>query len=346
MKEYFSHPALNNSLLNTLSNPKWIEWKMSNVEVEDGDKRHFRIGSAIDTLLTEPYRFDELFCIVNLNAPSGLMGKFIYYLPKGLFPPEDEINDIYLEDFKEAYEKSGYKLPIKTVVSNLWSEPTYYNFYYMSKNTENKTLLSLDEFKEVEEAVKNIRSNSFINHYFSIISDNPHIQKEFQKVIFFEYECPTGIKDYFTDEEVHEPVECKAMMDLVVWDHKEKTVRLIDLKSTGHSTYDFEEYFYSYGYFRQCAFYTLAMQHYLKSNNLDYTILPFQFIVTPKSNKGYPALIYEVSEETLNKGFSGTVRDKKLPGVYELIKDYLWHYKNKDWSARREIIEQNYKITI
>jgi hypothetical protein len=42
---------------------------MLNPESEDDDKAHFRIGSALDCLVTMPEHFQEEFLIVDVNRP-------------------------------------------------------------------------------------------------------------------------------------------------------------------------------------------------------------------------------------------------------------------------------------
>lgn len=78
--------------------------KMENPDSEDGDKSFFRIGSALDCLLTSPERWEEDFKVVEANRPYGLLAKFIDELPSGLTPDSD------LELYQEAYDKSGYKM--------------------------------------------------------------------------------------------------------------------------------------------------------------------------------------------------------------------------------------------
>ena len=346
-EEYFKSHSVSHSLLSMLSNPKWIEWRIKNIEVDDGDKKHFRIGSAIDCLITEPHKFNDLFHVSNLNNPSGLMGKFIYYLPQGIekIKEVEDMTESDLEVYKVAWEKAEYKTPLKTVVKNFWANAEYYTFYFTSKNTVNKTVLSQDEYKDVEAAVENINANVYIRKYFSRITPEG-IVREFQKTILWNHIYSKEL-DIF-DTPVTKEIGCKAILDLLEWDHEQKTVRGIDLKSTGHSTYDFKDSFYEYGYFRQAAFYYLAISALLKQlNKEDYTILPFQFIVTPKSNKGYPALIYEVSQDSLAKGFTGFIHnDKKYTGVTELIDDFIWHREHGEWNAQRKVIESQYKLII
>lgn len=84
---------------------------MENPEIEDDDKKYFRIGSALDCLLTSPERWELDFKVVDAVKPWGLMGKFIDNLPPGLSILSP--NALY----QEAYDKSGYKMSLDKVIA-------------------------------------------------------------------------------------------------------------------------------------------------------------------------------------------------------------------------------------
>lgn len=83
---------------------------MENPDIEDSDTSYFRIGSALDCLLTSPERWELDFNVVDANRPYGLMGKFIDNLPRNLTAFSE--NELY----QEAYDKSGYKMSIDRVI--------------------------------------------------------------------------------------------------------------------------------------------------------------------------------------------------------------------------------------
>lgn len=64
----------------------------------------------MDTLLTAPSTFDSEFDVIDAVRPSGLLSKFIDNLPIGI--TEDSPESAY----QEAYEKSGYKAKLSTVI--------------------------------------------------------------------------------------------------------------------------------------------------------------------------------------------------------------------------------------
>lgn len=75
--------------------------------------KYFRIGAALDTILTAPETFDQQFRIIDANRPWGLMAKFIENLPKGLTKESPK------SEYQQAYEEAGYKMHIDRVVDSL-----------------------------------------------------------------------------------------------------------------------------------------------------------------------------------------------------------------------------------
>lgn len=84
VEAYKLNKAYNASLLKTLKNPINAWFIINNQNTEDEDSQHFRIGSAIDCILTTPDSFSELFVVGEVSRPYGLMGKFIDNLPANL----------------------------------------------------------------------------------------------------------------------------------------------------------------------------------------------------------------------------------------------------------------------
>lgn len=75
-----------------------------------GDKSYFRIGSAVDCLLTSPDLWEDEFIILQGNRPGGRMGDFVDNLPPNISETSA------LEDYRDAYAASGYKFSIERVV--------------------------------------------------------------------------------------------------------------------------------------------------------------------------------------------------------------------------------------
>ena len=333
IKEYFNRIDISNSLLGSMNNPRAV-WLRQNGLIEDFDRPYSRVGAGIDCLLTGPQRWSSEFFISEGNKPSGLLGKFVEALPRYINQGDA------VSSYEDAYKTAGYKASIENVIKWFWENESAVK-YYQDKwlVEEGKELLSKIEYDSIKYAVTVIEENPYIVKYFKPQEGEGNIERIFQLPIYFKI-----------GEEA-----CKALMDEVYIDHDAKTIQPLDLKSTGKTVYEFPVSFYQFGYFRQAAFYLLALQQYLQSRAewdtkdiLSYEILPFKFIVVEsKANSNNPALIYECSENDIYTGlYGGYVKSSssKVKGIYELLEDYKWHRNNNKWLMPREAYENEGKL--
>lgn len=329
IKEYFSAPGLNNSMLGLMFNPRWVKIKLENPETEDDDKIYFRIGSALDCLLTSPERWDEDFKVINVNRPWGLMGKLIDNLP----PDLDMFSAPHL--YQEAYDKSGYKMKLDTVINNFWKNEETYKYYMATRGTgKDKTIISKDEYDSVVKCNELISANEFIHQYFNSTGIGIEILR--QVPIYFK----------------HKGEDCKALLDGIHIDHRNKTIQPYDLKTTGKSVYDFPSAFLQYGYYRQCAFYELAVLSE-KSPVRDllqqgYKLQDFIFIVVEtKISSSHPAVIFRTTFHDRNCGLNGGYMGKRFyKGINNLIEDYQYYRDNDYWDLPRDLYENKGEILL
>jgi hypothetical protein len=142
MLKYNEERRLRASSLKQIKNsPKWVKWRIDNPDVEGEDAAHFRIGKALDTLLTDPDAFDDNFYVTVVARPKGLMCKFIDQLPLNLTKTSDT------ELYRQAYDTAGYAQNISTVIRNLWSVDKNLDYYKARIAAGSKTVLSGDEYE-------------------------------------------------------------------------------------------------------------------------------------------------------------------------------------------------------
>lgn len=310
-------------------NPKVANLKRNNPELfEDEDDTALRIGSAVDCLLTSPERWDDDFVVGDVFKPFGLMFKFVKNLPKGL------TIDSPLEDYKEAYDKAGYKKSVAWVVDQFLSNEKHVEYYlWLTQLDDNKIALSKDEYSQVRKCVSTISSNEFTLPYFVNLGNN--IDLLHQVAIYFDYEL---------DGEVS---EAKALLDGILVNHTNKTIQPFDLKTTGKSVWEFSSSYLHFGYYRQCALYELAL--YSKDSPVKewidkgYEVLDFIFIVVEsKSDAHNPAMIYRTSLSDRLCGIEGcSLGSKYYPGINDLLRAYRWHSSQDYWELPKDVFENN-----
>lgn len=277
--------------------------------------------------------FDDEFDVIDVVRPSGLLGKFIDYLPENITQDAEEAS------FQEAYEKSGYKAKLSTVLKWFFEREGAWEYYTAIKFLGGeKSVLSKDEVELVENMKYLVLCNPFVYDYFMVINRDSPIELIHQLPIYFE--C--------------QGVECKGLLDGVKVDHKAKTIQPFDLKTIGKGVWNFSSSFYQYGYYRQAAFYTYALHAWVLEvypEIKDYTFLPFQFIVVEsKKSSRQPAIIYQCSENDLRVGREGGClkqwNDKCLKGYEELLEDWKWHMAKDYWLMPRDLYEQEGRLNL
>ena len=132
-----------------------------------------------------------------------------------------------------------------------------------------------------------------------------------------------------------------------------KTIRPVDLKTTGKSVFAFRSSYLSFKYYIQAAFYTAALHYALKNEEefagvADYHVLPFQFIVQ-ETNMYNPPHIFEVDEEDMFVAeYGGIVEGAgyEIRGFQDLIDELEYHQETEQWEYKREIYENSGVVSL
>ena len=343
VEEYYTNPAISQSKLKLLLGPNPnIFNTIQEPELYFEEKKHFLIGDAVDIQLTRSMEeFNQKFHISNLqNKPSDTIKSIInqvYDHVREIYGREIQTIDRYADAILDACNDHNYQ--------SRWIDNTRiskvveaWEYWEDLKSAEGKTVLSSEENDLISQIVMSIRTSPNTSKYFQTSKD---VEVLYQLAIYFP--C--------------QGVDCKALLDMVVINHKEKTIQPIDIKTMGDQSIYFPKSLRQRRYDIQAAFYTEA----LKSKKVydTYKILPFKFIVESTINPGNP-LVFTCSDELLKIGREGRVdeyvrifnvfdhRHEKLPeikGFQQLIEDYKWYMEN-DFEKNRKIVESQGEFNI
>lgn len=288
MVEYFENNAISQSKLKLLlSNPKAFN-TVEDPELYFEEKKHFIIGSGVDCLITQSQEeFERLYHVSNVeNKPSDTIKSIVNMVFDNCKEEFDELGLIVNPDYKEfildACESHGYQ--------SRWNEDTKHakiceawEYWEDLKAAYGKQILSNEEYDLISQIVMSIKTNEATIPYFQ--------NNEFQSVY---YQVPI----YFD----YEGISCKALLDMVIVNHKDNTIQPIDIKTMGDYTLNFPKSLRQRRYDIQAAFYTEALKSWEHLNNNE--ILPFKFIVESTIDPGTP-LIYTCDKSLLEIGKFG-----------------------------------------
>ncbi len=328
---YYKVDAISYSSLLAISiGPQYYKNKQKQ---EQEDKEHFKIGSCVDCLLTEPELFDKNYYIEFSEkcekVPTPQIKLYI-----------DKIIEGYSE--KEAYELANFKRvsdTLEAIRGKIAND--YLEYFEWSQNrlkhiinNQGKEYLTQQQYELIKDIVHNLTNNRFTSKYFQ---NGFNVDSHTQVEIYWK----------FGD------VACKSKFDKIIVNHNEKTIQPLDIKTTGKHISSFNRSFLQFRYDIQASFYSTALLWLIdKSDNeywnklKDYKILPFRFIVESTKYTGTP-MVFNIPERMLLKSYEGFTYDKQnYKGWKELIQDLQWYKENNTWDYEREVVENDGELEL
>ena len=303
----------------------------NNSEPEDkyySEKEHFIIGNGVDTMITMGKEvFQKEYYVSTLeNKPSASIMSIVqevYDIESKKYPklsPLDFSDERGKEIILEIAERQDFQ--------RKWKDETKYNkiveqgqwYWNDLVASKGKQILSLEQHEKIVNIVTSLFINNYTSKYFE---DTQDIDIYYQLPLYFK--CLSDNKN----------INCKALLDMVIVNHRNKTIQPIDIKTMGDYTINFPTSFFRRRYDIQAAFYTEAIMSSDRLNEYSkYTILPFKFIVESTIDIGIP-LVFTCSDDILDRGKYGTPIEKinkhilrGKDGFVQALKLYKWHLEN------------------
>jgi hypothetical protein len=328
------------------------------------EKGHFIVGGAVDCNLTqgeEAFKTEYHLTEETLKKPSDVImsiinmafDEFLPILNKGEMNTNEFFNainshDIWNSLLHNACNNHNYYMNRK---KETWQEDgridtvkkTNYDTYLKSLiDAIGKQILSGEETHIVNSMIMSFKTHPNTAKYFDEnLYNNNDIDIYYQLPIYFEF---------FN-------VDCKALLDLTIVNHKDKTIRPLDIKTTRFEPYYFLSALKEGRYDIQAVFYRAALLSLTKiGGKLEgYVVLPFQFLVetTTSAMIGTP-LVFTCSDDILSVGYNGipkmynflqsqetnpignTITYKETKGLRQLFDDYQY-YEAFGYEKRREV---------
>ncbi len=310
MKDYYDVKAVSNSSLSWLKNgsPKYFKMKFDGL-IEEPTKSYFEKGQQIHMYILEPEEFDKEYTFLSYSKPKSAQQKefcdSFARLRKG------KRDEKLVVAYKKAYttkESDDKVLEKAKILEKQYTE--YIKFIKISPMTKvlpSSMLTQLNESKVNLRAHTKARGLLFNDEHIVFgDSDKLFIQNEFS--IYWTY--PNGLK-------------CKSMLDRLVIDYENKKVQLVDLKTSAH-LYSFKEKVDEYAYYRQLAFYWMAVYWYfkevLKISLEDWT--KESYIVVVGTSVPYEVKVFELTDTKLDQG---------AVEIMSLMDTLKWHFDNDQW---------------
>ena len=305
IQNYRDYEAISYSLLSKLtSNPKQV------LAEDKEESQALNFGSLVDCLMFTPEDFEERFYTISTSKPSGEMLKWLNAYLEMSIPADFTLQDTD-KLILQARQFCGYNKALK-------DETALQKFHEACDSYLNALALAGDRVivtnEDVTRAVSyqsRLLSNEFTADFFSLNHQTSFHEVKFQHDIYFKIEG----------------IQCKALLDGVIFNHDKKIIQPFDLKTTSESIYAFEGEFIKWRYYLQAGLYRKGLSIVYP----DYKILPFKFIII---NDWDDPFVWGVDEQLHSICLLGGMlrNGRKIKGVYQLIEEYKWHESENKWS--------------
>lgn len=299
--------------------PAYLHKKLSG-QLEDETSPSMTKGTMIHEYLLQPEEFQKDYVVWDKSRPSSVNEeKFCQALADSL---EIEPNKSLLSAYKAAYSTSGKSddkiLSEATKKASILKE--YIEFLKSRDQREMITPYSVTQLMKIKENISNHKAACKL----LLPADNKNVFHEFH--INWEY-----ISSKYNDIEFTCP--CKSLLDSVTFDHDNKKVILMDLKTTSH-LHNFADAVNMYDYTRQLYFYTKALKWYI-TNELHEDGDTWRF-------EWYIIAIDSFTSDIRVFTFSyAQVYGENVEKVRNAIRDIVWHKDNGLWEHSRAYYEGN-----
>lgn len=285
-----------------------------------------KIGSALHCLVLEPHKFKDEYAInkktIQYSEIEAMLKETANYCQEHKITDYATREKILLDFRRKRKFQPTWK--DETIINkSLIEHIDFYEFYLENKN---KAIISQSQYDMICQMRDNIEKHKRANWFLRLITDDDY--DVFTEVdILFEM----NIRDGFPS------LPCKAKLDKLVIDKKNKIIYLIDVKTTSKSVNEFYKSVRDYDYGRQMYFYTLALWHLL-ANKYNWLYdedvkLEYKFIVS-ETNPVYECKVYNVKQELINSEY-------RINKVNEILRDINYAINNNEFSYTRTYLEGN-----
>lgn len=270
-------------------------------------------GSLVDCMLTRPSDLHNEYAVCDTQVPPAEKA-VLDALSNSKVPFEDLDNDA----IQKACELKGYqpRWGFDAKYKHLAEYADYYNLLCSGKKLVAKT-----DWEDAERIVQALLKNEVTSPFFKKSTEDLEILYQQQFVVSYK---PIG-----SDEKI----KLKIMPDIMVVDHKEKTVQLVDLKTSSLPAWQFKENFLKFRYDIQASLYSDVMDAVLDSEEEydEYTIKPYLFVVISRSDFIPVVFQYDQTDPTQENGLSWTNGEKlyHYRGWKELLIEILLYEREK-----------------
>lgn len=285
-------------------------------------------GTMIHEYILQPDEFWNDYVILEYDVPKVKQQKEFcdwYVTFKATDPLEDE-DKMLLNAYNKAYSN---KLSDDSKLAIAKDFIQRYDEYIKSKSLNNtKKAISFADLNMLKTIKSNIEKHKKAN---KLLTDTPGVESHNEFHINWTF--PIKTNSLKMDENKIWYAPCKSLLDRCIFDHVNKKIILIDLKTTS-DVYNFKHSVEEFDYYRQIAYYLLAITWYMKDQDIDVSDYDCEaYIIAIQTNSNYEVRVFNM--------FNETELDSRKNIIINALSELSYHYQTNNWEHTRSYYEGN-----
>ena len=275
-------------------------------------------GTMIHEYILQPEEFWKDYIILDFTIPKVKQQKDLleFYTKEKLINPFATENDLLLKSYNSAYSNS--KSDDKKIQEAKELVETYADYIKYLQTKDDKKIISFADLQTLKKIKANIEEHKKANELLYGLSNT--------------YECHN---EFHINWEVSKyKVKCKSLLDRVCFDHVNKKIILIDLKTTPN-VYNFKHSVEEFDYYRQIAYYGLAIQWYMQEVlNLNSEEYDFEaYIIAIGKDKDNQIRVFNMYDDSIIRN--------KVDQISDCLKEISYHINSGQWNHTRNYYEND-----
>lgn len=272
-------------------------------------------GTMIHEYILQPEDFWNDYIILDYEVPKVKQQKdFCETYANSLELIED---DKKITAYKSAYSNSKSSEIVLKEAAELCNR--YANYIKALRNEkDNRKVISFADLN----MLKNIKNN-IDNHKKAkeLLEDTPGVESHNE--FHINWELPI-------DEWI---APCKSLLDRCIFDHINKKITLIDLKTTS-DVYNFKHSVEEFDYYRQITYYLLAISWYMKDQGIDISDYDCEaYIIAIQTNSNNEVRVFNM--------FNELELDSRKDLIIRTLTELSYHYQTGNWDHTRKYYEED-----
>lgn len=276
-------------------------------------------GTMIHMYLLQPDEFwDNYIVAAEFDKPTSKQQ--LAFADNYVNSLELEAEKKLIQAYSDAYSTKGKSDDKVLLEATKMLETMNPYIEYLTLNRDSiKTIISWSELNMLKTIKENMVAHKKANELLFNLPDTFEVHNEFH----INWDFPKLYHDT--------TVKCKSLLDRVAFDHTNKKIILMDLKTTADVN-NFSHSMSEYDYRRQLSYYWMAIHWYvLKELHIDIEDYTFEsYIISVQSNNGYQVRVFKIDPNSI---------ENRLDTIANTIEEIAWHTKNNLWDQRREYYE-------